>query len=120
FDPVYDSMYFDLGFPKGSKPFLIPLRKDLASPFSSTTRALRPIGPSSNGHAAGTPTTAPTMGPAGATSSAAPTTDKSAVGGAPASAGKPTPVEIDFEGIEDRVVAYPVPEGKYLRVEGSP
>ena len=33
FDPVHDSLQFDLGFPKGMRPFLITLRKDLRSPF---------------------------------------------------------------------------------------
>ncbi|MBM3464742.1 MAG: peptidase, partial [Armatimonadetes bacterium] len=33
FNPVYDAVQFDLGFPRASRPFLIPLRRDLASPF---------------------------------------------------------------------------------------
>ena len=33
FDPVYDELHFDLGFPKGSRPFAITLRKDLDNPF---------------------------------------------------------------------------------------
>ena len=33
FDPVYDNLQFDLGFPRGMKPYLITLQKDLTSPF---------------------------------------------------------------------------------------
>ena len=33
FDPVYDSLYFDLGFPKAVRPYLVTLRADLPSPF---------------------------------------------------------------------------------------
>ncbi|MBX3000591.1 MAG: PDZ domain-containing protein [Caldilineaceae bacterium] len=33
FNPVYDSLHFDLGFPRGSKPYLITLRADLPNPF---------------------------------------------------------------------------------------
>jgi len=33
FNPVYDSMYFDLNFPKGMRPFLVSLQKETASPF---------------------------------------------------------------------------------------
>ncbi len=33
YDPVYDELQFDLGFPKGSRPFAITLRKDLPNPF---------------------------------------------------------------------------------------
>ena len=32
-NPVYDALQFDLGFPKGNRPYLIPLRKDIGSPF---------------------------------------------------------------------------------------
>ena len=34
FNPVYDNLHFDLGFPKGVRPFLITLRSDLPSPFA--------------------------------------------------------------------------------------
>jgi tricorn protease len=33
FDPVYDSVYFDLNFPRGSRPYLVSLRKDVPTPF---------------------------------------------------------------------------------------
>src|SRR3954447_14283863 len=33
FDPVYDGMHFDLGFPKGMRPYLVTLRADLPTPF---------------------------------------------------------------------------------------
>ncbi len=34
FNPVYDSSYFQLGFPLGSKPYLISLKKETKSPFT--------------------------------------------------------------------------------------
>ena len=33
FNPVYDNMHFDLNFPKGVRPYVMTLRKDLPSPF---------------------------------------------------------------------------------------
>ena len=33
FNPVYDNLHFDLGFPWGMRPYLILLRKDLPNPF---------------------------------------------------------------------------------------
>jgi tricorn protease len=33
FDPVYDNLHFDLGFPRGVKPYLVTLRRDIPSPF---------------------------------------------------------------------------------------
>lgn len=33
FNPVYDALHFDLGFPWGMRPYLLTLRKDLSNPF---------------------------------------------------------------------------------------
>ncbi len=33
FDPVYDTIQFELGFPANIRPYVIPLRKDIPSPF---------------------------------------------------------------------------------------
>ena len=33
FNPVYDKLHFNLGFPKGTRPYLVSLRKDVATPF---------------------------------------------------------------------------------------
>ncbi len=33
YNPVSDGIHFALGFPRGSRPYVIPLRKDLRSPF---------------------------------------------------------------------------------------
>ena len=41
FDPVYDNLHFDLGFPKGMRPYLVTLRKDLPSPFLIEAEAAR-------------------------------------------------------------------------------
>ncbi|MFV1959152.1 MAG: S41 family peptidase, partial [Planctomycetota bacterium] len=93
FDPVYDSHYFALGFPRGARPYLVPLKKDEPSPFDEAQRAPRgPIG----GHADG-----PAEG-----------------GRKDGKAGKPKPpkVVIDFPGIEDRICPFPVPEGRYEKI----
>lgn len=34
FNPVYDTSYFQLGFPLGVRPYLLSLRKDIPSPFT--------------------------------------------------------------------------------------
>src|SRR5690606_13472320 len=33
FNPVYDGLHFDLGFPWGMRPYLLTLRADLPNPF---------------------------------------------------------------------------------------
>jgi tricorn protease len=92
FNPVYDSLHFDLGFPRGGRPFLVTLQADAPSPFV-------PI--------AGKPPQAADK-------------DKSS-GDQPADADRERgdqPVQIDLDGIADRLVAFPVPEGRYERVYG--
>jgi tricorn protease len=89
FDPVYDELQFDLGFPRGSRPFAITLRKDLVNPFIP-----RPKPPQSQEVAALKKAESEEQPPA-----------------APR-------IEIDLDGMADRVLAFPVKEGRYGRIEG--
>ncbi len=91
FDPVYDSHYFDLGFPKGSRPYLIPLHADTPSPFSMATRELRAPSADFNG----------------------------GFENRKRMAKRAAEVKIDLDGIVDRVLAFPVPEGRYQKIEGA-
>jgi len=92
YNPVYDHHVFDLGFPRGGRLIAVPLTKDLKSPFVPAPRAPAPGGP-----------------PPGAR-------DKN---------GKKdkddkVEVKIDFDGIEDRLVGFPVPEGTYQDLAAIP
>lgn len=90
FNPVYDSMYFDLNFPRGARPYLITLQKDLPSPFipqPAAPKKKKSNSDSNQEHAYNNPTESET-------------------------------VEIDFEGIADRIVEFPVPEARYRQVWG--
>lgn len=95
FNPVYDSMYFDLGFPRGMRPYLLSLQKGIESPFTSSKL------------------TAPK--------------DREklfrngmmAVGEKNGKQKKLQPVRIDLDGIEERVAAFPVPEGRYAHILGA-
>ena len=91
FDPIYDSQYFDLGFPKGSRPFLIPLSGETPSPFSAASRAPRAPMAEWNG------------------SEHRKRMNKRA-----------QEVKIDLEGIQGRVLAFPVPESRYTKILGAP
>jgi len=89
FNPIYDGHYFDLGFPKGTRPYLIPLEKSTLSPFLPAHRSLR--APTSNGdwneHKRDGETARET--------------------------------KIDLDGIQDRVLSFPVEEGRYDRIVGA-
>ncbi|GAA3446831.1 S41 family peptidase [Planomonospora venezuelensis] len=41
FNPVYDELQFDLGFPLGSRPYAVALRADVGSPFVPEPRPLK-------------------------------------------------------------------------------
>ncbi len=84
FDPIYDAHFFDLTFPYGARPYLLPLDATTPSPFAPELGG-RPIGE-----------------PA----------DKRA--GAPAAGRPPVPpVPVETTGMADRIVALPVPEARY-------
>jgi tricorn protease len=90
FDPVFDNMLFDGGFPKGVRPYLLTLQRDVTSPFIPKAEA---------------PKSEAEQQLEQGKKDEQPLTTK--------------PVEIDLEGIAGRIVAFPVPEGRYDRVMGT-
>ena len=90
FDPVQDDVLFDFGFPKGMRPYLVTLRRDLRSPF--------------------VPVPQPPKSEAAEKLEAAKSEQQPAT---------PAPVQIDLDGIASRIVAFPVAEGRYGRVQGT-
>ncbi len=83
FDPVYDEQTFDLSFPLGSRPYLVPLAAETPSPF----------GPLPGGRPLGTDPPAPDK-------------DKD-------DSSERTEVSVDAEGLSGRVVGVPVVEARY-------
>jgi tricorn protease len=136
FDPVYDAHFFDLSFPYGSKPFLVPLSADTPSPFGPLTSGRPPgsgdqpgqpggpdgpDGPSGPGGQNG-----PSAGAAGQQGAGQQTTGQQtaeteeAAGDKPAGerpAAGPPPVRVDVEGLAGRVISVPVAESRYRSLE---
>jgi tricorn protease len=92
FDPSYDTLQFAMSFQRGTRPYLVTLRKDLEHPFVARPRPLS--GEDADARAP-------------------------AEGGTDAAAATTEPVRIDLDGIEDRVVAFPVPEGQYRQIAAT-
>jgi tricorn protease len=92
FDPVVDNLGFEFSFPRGLRPYLITLRRDLRSPF------------------------VPTPEPPKAELEEKLEQVKK---GEEIERAQQASVEIDVDGILDRVVAFPVGEGIYGRVQGT-
>jgi tricorn protease len=101
FDPVYDAHFFDLSFPFGSRPYLIPLAAATPSPFAPTRHGR---GPAQSGQAG------EQAGQAPHDADAAGGTGDAARGGERA---EPAPVIVDPEGLAARVERVPVPEARY-------
>ncbi|RIK38391.1 MAG: peptidase [Chloroflexi bacterium] len=168
FNPVYDSMHFDLGFPWGMRPYLITLRADLPNPFvphpeleeeegpqrdkrdaeeaaqeddqgsedeGASEQAENETGSSDDDNTgesdedeadealihpshnqADTPVDDPITG-------LEPTATPAAKDGSAAERTAPQPngakpLQIDLAGIEQRIIAFPVPDGRYGAIAG--
>ncbi|MCK4303063.1 MAG: PDZ domain-containing protein [Candidatus Eisenbacteria sp.] len=108
YNPVYDLIQFNLAFPRGVQPYLVTLRGDEPSPFLPRPR---PLGGKKREKTHG-------ANPweieeaADAIAAATPGPKKKEKG--------QKPTRIDFEGIGDRILAFPVPEGRYDRLHAIP
>ncbi len=118
FDPVYDNMQFDLNFPRGMKPFLIVLREGVQSPFVATPRA-----PGEK------PTTSDETDSKNLDNVVPESEDlveddddseKEGLSEDSKANGKEEieQLKIDVDGIEKRIVPFPVPEGLYGQIRG--
>jgi tricorn protease len=85
FDPVYDGQLFDLGFLPGIRPYLVTLAADTPSPFAPELNG-RPAKPADKDK-----------------DKKADDTEEETV----------TPVRLDLDGLQSRVVPFPVQAGEY-------
>jgi tricorn protease len=141
FDPVYDNLHFDLNFPRGVRPYLITLQKDLPSPFEPQPRApgdkKRKKNGGDNGEDDKAEPLVEVVEPAAEVShSVEPALEAGATpagdGGDEAAAGvaesdQPTAeaheqederIQIDLGGITDRILAFPVSDARYDQIRG--
>lgn len=119
FNPVYDSIYFDLGFPKGMLPMLISLKKDTLSPFASIPKFMKDEKDKKEGDEKDKDKKLEEGKDRDKLKEKDVKDDKKAKNSEKEKEEKKIPdIEIDFEGIENRVLAFPVPEAKYHQIWG--
>ena len=99
FNPVYDALHFDLGFPSAMRPMLITLQKTLGNPFVPEPRPLEEEKEDKNKD---------NEKEQGETSDEK--DEKSEK--------ESKPITIDLDGISQRVVAFPYPRGHYGQIAG--
>lgn len=114
FDPVSDNHYFDWSFPQGTRPYLVTLRADLPNPFIPLPNGSE----NGNGHGNGSNGNG-TETAAAKSETTEETGHETNAKQEKADEAEPT-LKIDLEGIENRVVAFPVAEGRYGRIAGLP
>jgi len=107
-NPVYDNLQFDLGFPRGVKPYLITLQRDLRSPFIPEPKAPEEKEEKEKASPPGPLSIFDGEGEGG---------EAEVEEGAEAEA-KPPAMVIDLEGITSRAIPFPVAEGRYRAVRG--
>ncbi|GAA3845574.1 S41 family peptidase [Sphaerisporangium flaviroseum] len=117
FNPVHDSLQFDLGFPLGDRPYAIALRLDVGSPFVPEPKPLssEPSPPAKD--TAGDEGAGEVAGAAAGAGGETAAGTQTRAGDAPAEPAAEG-LLIEVEGIERRVVPFPVAEGRYDRVAG--
>ncbi|MGI8675488.1 MAG: S41 family peptidase, partial [Nocardioidaceae bacterium] len=108
-DPVYDAYVFDLSFPGGCRPCLLPLSARTPSPFDPAVGG-RPVQPD--------PGVSGSSHPGADMDEVRPTAD--AEGHRPVAATNgdtPPPTEVDIDGLHQRVMLFPVPAARYRRLQ---
>ena len=112
FDPVYDAHFFDLSFPYGSRPYLVPLAAETPSPFAPLTAGRppgdepgKPDGEDDGGSGDDGSSDGPLDAAAGA--------DGKGGGKKGKDGDEPPPVVVDVDGLASRVLSVPVAESRY-------
>ena len=111
FDPIYDAHFFDLSFPYGARPYLLPLQAATPSPFGPEL-AGRPVS-GEDEDMAGDDAAGSTAGDGSLPG------DSSAghgEGGKDRGAAGTAPVVVETDGLAGRIVTLPVQESRYSRL----
>ena len=103
FNPVYDALHFDLGFPTAMRPLLITLQKELGNPFVPEPRPLEEEKEDKDKEGE---------------EEKQDDDDKASDEKSEKKKDEREPITIDLEGISQRVVAFPYPHGRYGQIAG--
>lgn len=108
FNPIAEHLEFGWSFPRGEKPYAILLKRDLRSPFIAVPKM-----PNGKDERSEEPKNSEEGMPASKEEKGESSRSDNGRGESSVRS-----LEIDLEGIEKRVVPFPVPEGKYGQIRG--
>ena len=120
FDPVYDAHFFDLSFPYGCRPYLVPLGAATPSPFAPVADG-RPVDISAGRESDDKDAGEESGGAAGGSDGDGQGSDngqRSADGTGSSAESGPSPMTVDLAGLSERVVQLPVAEFRYTSLRG--
>ncbi|SDS12347.1 S41 family peptidase [Microlunatus soli] len=109
FDPSYDVHAFEITFPDGTRPYLVPLSATEPAPF----------GPSVDGWALTDPEDKPASATDPETADADGTATSAAAQDKPATDEPPASPDLDLDGFEQRLVPFGVPAGNYRQLRAA-
>jgi len=112
FNPVHDNLQFDLSFPRGVKPYAITLQRELRSPFIAEPKAPDEKDKKAEEESEDKPETEEED-----TETTVEDTEQEKNGKDKADK-KVESTVIDLEGITERVLPFPVSEGRYSAIHG--
>ncbi len=112
FNPVHDNLQFDLSFPRGVKPYVITLQRDLRSPFIPEPKAPDEKDKKEEDNDDKSVTSEDAV--------SSETTEDATQGknGTEKAEKSDESIVIDLEGITERVLPFPVGEGRYYAIHG--
>ena len=110
FDPVYDSVHFELSFPKSLLPCLVTLRRDEPSPIFTPPEPQKITDEDEKEEEA----------EKDAANKSGDDEKKDEDGDGKPKKPEPIQIEIDFDGIAERIQALPVPEARYRQIAPLP
>ncbi len=119
FNPVHDNLHFDLGFPRGVRPFLLTLQKDQISPFVLQPKPLVDPNKTNDQNEDSDDEKEKVQKQSESIDNLehneSINTSKKPESEKKSDLEKET-VRIDLDGIQDRLVALPVPDGRYGKI----
>ncbi len=121
FDPVFDSLQLEMGFPSSVRPYLITLRKDQGSPFNALPPQAGATSESEDEETSSEEADSPADMKADPAAGLAEDAPSSVEPVQPETAAEEPErfIQIDLDGIQDRIIPFPVSEGRYGRIYGT-